>query len=503
MAQKRGPKEEPKTDQLPTPIAATGGGEGGDGGGDDRNLSVVSLEGSSEVQAAVLMAKKFPRDERLAQDEILAICDQPIFAEGAFYSFPRGRKLDEKTGEWKQNIVTGPSIRMAREAARVYGNFRYGFVISHEDDDGRQIIGYAWDVQKNNRTTSSDYFKKLILRRVGTGREATTIPVTPDERELRELTNRRASILMRNCVLSLLPAYFVDRAVEICRKTAGGGGGGKPGAPATDLVERIEKMKAAFGELGITQIQIETYLKKPVLQATSEDLGDLRGIYESLADGVISPQERAEMFGGGSGSQEQAKGPGIDTPKLSEQDMKPATSSANASFIPGPGEPGAPFPLHPGTQPSTTKEKELTQAPLPERTVVITEEQRKALMSALRKTKKYLKDLEDYGYKAGWDIDKPMTADQYQDALGFASFIPPAKEKPPKATAPAAKSNGEDGTADPKARALKLISEMTEENKLNLRVQVIGLCNLIKGTDNIVEVTVALGKKEKEIELQK
>ncbi len=485
MAQKRGPKEEPKTDQLPTPIAAAGGAGGGDGGGDDRNLSVVSLEGSSEVQAAVLMAKKFPRDERLAQDEILAICDQPIFAEGAFYSFPRGRKLDEKTGEWKQNIVTGPSIRMAREAARVYGNFRYGFVISHEDDDGRQIIGYAWDVQKNNRTTSSDYFKKLILRRVGTGREATTIPVTPDERELRELTNRRASILMRNCILSLLPAYFVDRAVGICRETAGGGGGGKPGAPATDLVERIEKMKAAFGELGITQIQIETYLKKPVLQATSEDLGELRGIYQSLEDGVISPQERAEMFGGGSGSQEQAKGPGIDTPTLSERDMKPVGD--------------APFPLHEGAQPPT-KETELTQAPLPE---AITEEQRKALMSALRKTKKHLIDLEGYGYKAGWDIDKPMTADQYQDALGFASFIPPAKEKPPKAATPAAKSNGEDGTTDPKARALKLISEMTEENKLNLRAQVIGLCNLIKGTDNIVEVTVALGKKEKEIELQK
>ena len=477
------PKKEEPTNQLPITL----GGEGGGGGDDeDRRLPVMSMEGASEIQAAILLAKKFPRNEGQAQKDLLGICDMTTFAEGAYYSFPRGRKLDEATGQWKQNIVSGPSIRMAREAARIFGNFRYGFTITHEDDDGRQIVAYAWDVQSNNRTTSSDYFKKLILRRIGTGPDATTIAVTADERELRELTNRRASILMRNCILSLMPSYFVDNAVLICKKTVAGGG------EKSDLLERVEKMKAAFAQLGVSILQIESYLRKPLLEFSAEDLGELRGIYESLVEGVISPQERAEMFAGKE-TRGAPKGPGIDDPKLSEADLKPA-----------------------GTEPFPLKGANISQEP-PASTgeaKVMTGDERKALMSALRKSKKTLADVTFYLHAKGVNVEGPLTADQYQDALGFASFVPPKdptttktkepakKEEPVKGAAE--KANGEAQTeTDPKATALKMISEMTHENKLSLRAQVIGLCNAIKGTDNIVEVTMALGKREKEIDAEK
>lgn len=473
-------KEEPKN-SLPTLLGDQGGGSD-----EDRRLPVVSMEQTSEIQAAILLSKKFPRDEGQAQKNLLGICDLTIFAEGAYYSFPRGRKLDEATGQWKQNIVSGPSIRMAREAARIYGNFRYGFVITHEDDDGRQIVAYAWDVEKNNRTTSSDYFKKLIQRRVGTGSDATTIPVTPDERELRELTNRRASILMRNCILSLMPSYFVDNAVLICKKTVAGGG------EKSDLLERIEKMKTAFAQLGVSILQIESYVRKPLLEFSAEDLGELRGIYESLVEGVISPQERAEMFSGKE-TREPPKGPGIDAPKLSEADLKPAG--------------GEPFPL---------KGANISQEP-PAQTgeaKVMTGDERKALMAALRKSKKTLADVTFYMHEKGINVEGPLTSDQYQDAFGFAMFVPPSDPAPAKKKEAAkmepvmgAKEKADGAAAetetDPKVTALKIISEMTRENKLSLRAQVIGLCNAIKGTDNIVEVTIALGKREKEIDAEK
>lgn len=480
-------KEEP-TNQLPITL----GGEGEE----DRRLPVTSMEQTSEIQAAILLAKKFPRDEPEAQKSLLGICDLTTFAEGAYYSFPRGRKLDEATGQWKQNIVSGPSIRMAREMARIYGNFRYGFTISHEDDDGRLLVAYAWDVQSNNRTTSSDYFKKLILRRVGTGQDATTIPVTADERELRELTNRRASILMRNCILSLLPSYFVDNAVAICKKTVAGGG------EKSDLLERVEKMKAAFAQLGVSILQIESYLRKPLLEFSAEDLGELRGIYESLVEGVISPQERAEMFAGKE-TRDPPKGPGIDPPKLSEADLKPAGQKLTD-----------PTKLDPAKDTQATGEQPfpIKGAMISQETNIMTQPERKALMSALRKSKKTLADVTFYMNEKEINVEGPLTADQYQDALGFASFVPPKdppaeKKQEPEKTEPvkgaAEKANGSKEETDPKAIALKLISEMTRENKLNFRVQVIGLCNAIKGTDNIVEVTMALGKREKEIDAEK
>lgn len=467
-------------DSLPTLLEDRGGG--GDEG--DRRLPVMSMEQTSEIHAAILLAKKFPRDEGHAQKELLGICDQTIFAEGAYYSFPRGRKLDEATGQWKQNIVSGPSIRMARESARIYGNFRYGFVITHEDDDGRQIVAYAWDVEKNNRTTSSDYFKKLIQRRVGTGNDATTIPVTPDERELRELTNRRASILMRNCILSLMPSYFVDNAVLICKKTVAGGGN------KSDLQERVEKMKSAFATLGVSIAQVEFYLRKPLVEFSKEDLGELRGIYESLVEGVISPQERAEMFAGKE-TREPPKGPGIDPPTLSEADLKPAG--------------GEPFPL---------KDYSISREPPVQKGVatVMSQIERKALMSALRKSRKTLADVTFYMHEKGVNIEGPLTVDQYKDAFGFAMFEPPrdpapakkqASEKEEPVIGAKEKADGAAAESDPKVIALKMISEMTKENKLSLRAQVIGLCNAIKGTDNIVEVTMALGKREKEIDAEK
>ena len=54
---------------------------------------------ATEVQAMVIMAKQFPRDQIRAMDRILNACTRQSLAEGAVYSYPKGG----------QN-VEGPSI---------------------------------------------------------------------------------------------------------------------------------------------------------------------------------------------------------------------------------------------------------------------------------------------------------------------------------------------------------------------------------------------------------
>ena len=72
----------------------------------------------------MVLARRFPRSEQGAYAALLRSCGRTSFAEEASYSFPRGG-----------SSVEGPSVRFAREAARVWGNIRYGLDILRDDDD--------------------------------------------------------------------------------------------------------------------------------------------------------------------------------------------------------------------------------------------------------------------------------------------------------------------------------------------------------------------------------
>ncbi len=69
----------------------------------------------AEVQAAMVIAKKFPREQIAAMDRILQACTRPTLAESALYSYSRGG-----------SEITGPSIRLAEVAAQTWGNIQFG-----------------------------------------------------------------------------------------------------------------------------------------------------------------------------------------------------------------------------------------------------------------------------------------------------------------------------------------------------------------------------------------
>src|SRR5690606_5467319 len=78
-------------------------------------VETASQREIAEVQAAMAIAKRFPRDPIAAMDRILQACTRPTLAEGALYSYSRGG-----------SEVSGPSIRLAEVAAQSWGNIQFG-----------------------------------------------------------------------------------------------------------------------------------------------------------------------------------------------------------------------------------------------------------------------------------------------------------------------------------------------------------------------------------------
>lgn len=213
-----------------------------------------------EIQSAIIVAKRFPRNEEDCFQKLMKAASRPSFAEDATYSFPRG-----------ETDVTGPSVNLAREAARIWGNIRFGLYIVRDDEHSRLIRGWAWDVETNMKNEFDDDFKKLIQRK-GKGW------VEPDERDLRELTNRRGAILVRNSILQALPKDLIEDALFQCRKTLETAADENPeGARKRLLVD--------FGSINVTVAQIEQKLGHPFAQSTPKELAELRGICKSIMDG--------------------------------------------------------------------------------------------------------------------------------------------------------------------------------------------------------------------------
>jgi hypothetical protein len=242
------------------------------------NQSQAMTRAQQEVQGAVLLAKKFPRSEDDAFLKLQRSCQRSSFAEQTTYRFPRGRKQDPQTGEWKTNYVEGPSVDLAREAARCWGNIRYGFDVVSESKTERHIRAYAWDVEANTWVTQDAFFKKLIQRKTKVNGMEETVWVEPDERDLLELTNRHAAKAVRNCILQILPKDYIEDALRTASET-------RSKRDKADPDETRKALVLGFGKLNITPAMLEQYLGHPVAQCSPDELENLRGIWKSIKDG--------------------------------------------------------------------------------------------------------------------------------------------------------------------------------------------------------------------------
>ena len=240
-----------------------------------------------EIQGAMILAKKFPRDYKSCWQKFNLACKRKALATKAEYKFPRGK-----------GQVKGATVVIARVGAQCWGNIRWGFVITRDDEGARSIIGWAWDIEENNKVEEPATFKKLIYRKDKGW-------IKPDERELRELTNRHAAICIRNSLLQILPRDYIDDAIESCRETLAKGID-DPRAAGKEII-------SAFGDLGVTVEMLNNYLGHD--QWVKDDIVDLQAVLNAIQDG----QAKANEFFGLSSKPQPEKG-GLSTEQMSPGD---------------------------------------------------------------------------------------------------------------------------------------------------------------------------------------
>jgi len=222
-----------------------------------------------EIEGAIVVAQRFPRNEDAAYGRVMQSCERWTFASMARYSYPRGGQQ-----------IEGPSVSLAREVARCWGNIRYGADIVHDDESTRTVRGWAWDVQTNTKETQDSTFRKLIYRKRGGWQ-------SPDERDLRELTNKHGAVCSRNCLLHLVPPDLIDEALRASKATL-------ERDASKDPAEARRKMIRAFQTVGVTVDDMEEHLGHPLKQATPAEITDLRAIWKSISDGNSTWAEYAK-----------------------------------------------------------------------------------------------------------------------------------------------------------------------------------------------------------------
>ena len=227
--------------------------------------AATAIAATKQVQARMVVAKKFPRDEAAAMNRILKSCQRTTLAESAMYSYPRGGQE-----------VTGPSIRLAECLAQNWGNIEFGYTELERKQGESTIEAYAWDLETNTRQ-SKVFTVKHQRDKKGGSQELT------ESRDIYELIANQASRRVRSCVLAIIPGDVIDAAIQQCEITLKGGAMNNGGS----LDELITDMILHFANYGVTEEMLSAYVGKSIEAFNEKDIVKLRKVYTSLKDGIV------------------------------------------------------------------------------------------------------------------------------------------------------------------------------------------------------------------------
>lgn len=225
-------------------------------------MAIATSRQAQEIQAAMCVAKNFPRDQAKAVSRILLACQRKSLAETAIYEYPRGGQK-----------VTGLSIRMAEVLAQNWGNIDFGIIELDRGEKESVAMSYAWDLETNVRQT-----KVFTVRHVRDTKKG-QVELT-DERDIYEMVANQGARRMRNCILAIIPRDVQDKAEAACEKALRSADGGEP------LSDRIAKMLVAFAGFGVSQAMIEAKIQHSVNAISLSQLAKLIRIHNSIRDKV-------------------------------------------------------------------------------------------------------------------------------------------------------------------------------------------------------------------------
>ncbi|MGH3584827.1 MAG: hypothetical protein ACRDQ0_00750 [Pseudonocardia sp.] len=235
-----------------------------------QGTAVEQSRAVAEVQAAVIVARQFPRNEPMAIQKMKIAFAQNNLAIRSFFRFNRGG-----------SNVSGETIQFAKELARCWTNIHYGVHELRRDDAAgeSEMQAWAWDLETNERASTTFIVPHTRWTKTNGGTRL------EDPRDVYENNSNNGARRLREMIFSVLPDWFREQAKSIATNTVENGQGDKP------LAQRTADCIAHFEGLGVTVEQLEESRNRESGKWTNLDLGQLQIIAESIRRGEITVEE--------------------------------------------------------------------------------------------------------------------------------------------------------------------------------------------------------------------
>jgi hypothetical protein len=237
----------------------------------NQDATAMVAQERAQIDSQIATAKAYPRNLIKVKDNCIAIVsmDKETAAD-CRYVKPIG---NNKT-------TAGPSVHLARILAQQYGNIRIQQRI--KEIGQREIIAeaVAFDLE-TNYAVSVEARKSIIDR---SGKRYKDAIIT---------TNAMAvlAIAERNAILKVIPKSIIDKAYKAAFNTAQG----DLSSEQKVLKVRKEMFDWLNKKYGAKEKDVLFALGlKSVTQVDAEQIATLRGLYQSLKDKEITPEE---LFG--------------------------------------------------------------------------------------------------------------------------------------------------------------------------------------------------------------
>ncbi len=233
-------------------------------------VSTESQRAIAEVQAALAIAKSFPRDRVAAVDRILNDCQRSGLAQVAIYQYARGG-----------TSISGPTIRLAESLAQNWGNIQYGVRELSQENGESTVEAFAWDVETNTRQTK--IFQVPHVRYTKAGGAVKLI----DPRDIYEAVANNGARRLRACILGVIPGDIVEAALQQCDLTLN--------TYADTSPEGIQKILKAFEKYGVSREALEKRIQCRIESIKPAQIVSLTKIGTSLKEGMSAPADWFEM----------------------------------------------------------------------------------------------------------------------------------------------------------------------------------------------------------------
>lgn len=258
--------------------------------------------GIAEVQAKLIIAKRFPRDQIAAVDKIVMAFTRPGLAEKAEYQYARGG-----------SDISGPSIRAAETIAQLWGNMDFGLRELSQDGGYSTVEAFAWDMETNTRRSMTFQVRHWRDTKKGGYK-------LEDGRDIYELVANMGQRRVRACILGVLPGDVVETAMKQSALTL------KSKAEVTP--ERLKGLLEKFAEFKVSQAMIEKRIQRRLDAMTPALLVGLGKIYNSLRDAMSEPGEWFELEPG-----TDATPAGTEQPTRGAAGLKAGAAKAAAATV--------------------------------------------------------------------------------------------------------------------------------------------------------------------------